>query len=349
MKLISKDYRKGILKAKIESQDDFWSLTYVIEKGDILKGFTFRKIKLGDGERAEVIKKPAVLSVAIDGVEFRESGLRVSGKITEAPEDIPLGSHHTINLELNSEFTLQKESFLKYQIDKIEEAAKDTKQKILVCCHDREEAVFALLKKYGYDVLSEQKGDVQKKADIKSDTKDFFHQIAVSLKDYDTRYSFSHIIVASPGFWRDYVQKHIPKELSGKVVYATCSSVGETGINEVIRRPEVKEVLRQEKFASEMKQVDELMTEISKNEKGEYGLDHVREAVDAGAVSKVLITDKLIRQNREESTFENLEKIMRTVEAMDGEVHIISSEHEGGKKLDGLGGIGALLRYKVYR
>ncbi len=38
---------------------------------------------------------------------------------------------------------------------------------------------------------------------------------------------------------------------------------------------------------------------------------------------------------------------MRTIDSMKGQVHIISSEHEGGKKLDGLGGLGALLRYKL--
>jgi stalled ribosome rescue protein Dom34 len=30
-----------------------------------------------------------------------------------------------------------------------------------------------------------------------------------------------------------------------------------------------------------------------------------------------------------------------------GEIHIISSEFDAGKKLDGLGGIGAILRYKM--
>ena len=30
-----------------------------------------------------------------------------------------------------------------------------------------------------------------------------------------------------------------------------------------------------------------------------------------------------------------------------GEIEIISSEHEGGKKLDGLGGIAAILRFKL--
>jgi protein pelota len=38
---------------------------------------------------------------------------------------------------------------------------------------------------------------------------------------------------------------------------------------------------------------------------------------------------------------------MKTAEQTKAEIYIISSEHEGGKKLDGLGGMGAILRYKL--
>jgi len=39
--------------------------------------------------------------------------------------------------------------------------------------------------------------------------------------------------------------------------------------------------------------------------------------------------------------------MMKIVDQTKGEIHIISSEYEGGRKLDGLGGIGAILRYKL--
>ena len=39
--------------------------------------------------------------------------------------------------------------------------------------------------------------------------------------------------------------------------------------------------------------------------------------------------------------------MLKTTESIKGSVNIISSEHDGGKKLDGLGGIGAILRYKL--
>ncbi len=38
---------------------------------------------------------------------------------------------------------------------------------------------------------------------------------------------------------------------------------------------------------------------------------------------------------------------MKVVDSTKGEIHIVSTEHEGGKKLDGIGGIAGILRYKL--
>lgn len=351
MKIISKDYKKGFVKLKVENVDDLWYLTYVIDKSDIIKAKTYRKVKLGSetDRNKKIIKKPAFLGIEVDKYEFSKYSnvLRVSGIIKEGPEDIPQGDHHTLNLEEGTIFSLEKIAFLKYQIDKIEESAKETSSKILVCVHDREDAYFAVLKKYGFEVLSNIKGSVEKKGDVKSENKDFFAEIKKTIEDYDTKYNFSSIIIASPGFWREYIQKIIKDPIKKKTVYATCSSVGESGINEVIKRPEVQTVLKQEKFAEEIKKVETLLEEIGKNGKFEYGLNEVKKAIDLGSVSDLLVTDNLIHKTRQDDKFEEIDFMMRKTESMQGKIHIISSEHDGGKKLDGLGGIGALLRYKI--
>ncbi|MEK6917086.1 MAG: mRNA surveillance protein pelota [Nanoarchaeota archaeon] len=351
MKLIKRDYKKNFVRAKIESLDDLWYLTYIIEKSDILKASTYRKIKLGgdDDRNTKIIRKPVTLAIEVDKIEFSKYSnvLRVSGNIKEGPDDIPLGSHHTISLEENSEFSLQKASLLKYQIEKLEEASKDIGSKILVVVHDREEAYFAQLKKYGFEMIGQIKGNVQKKADVKAETSDFFSDVKKTIEDYDKRNNFSNIIIASPGFWKEYIQKLISGDIKNKIVYATCSSVGVNGINEVIKRDEVNQVLKQEKFADESKRVDVLFEEISKKGKAQYGLKEIKNAVDSGAVAELLLTDNLIQKKRQDNSFEEIEKIMKHVESMQGSVHIISSEHEAGSKLDGLGGIGAILRYKI--
>ena len=135
--------------------------------------------------------------------------------------------------------------------------------------------------------------------------------------------------------------------LKEKIVLATCSSVGTNAINEVLKRPEVKEVLHQFRTAKEMKLVEELLLEISKNNAFSYGLKDTENAANAGAIKTLLITDLFIQKIREKEKYGILDNIMKVVDSTNGEIHIISSEHDGGKKLDGLGGIGGILRYNV--
>ena len=87
--------------------------------------------------------------------------------------------------------------------------------------------------------------------------------------------------------------------------------------------------------------------EISKNNLASYGLKETKEAALIGAVKTLLITDNLIQQKRIENQYEEIEEIMKTVDNTKGDILVISSEHEAGKKLDGLGGIAAILRFKL--
>ncbi|MEM4397862.1 MAG: hypothetical protein QW757_04535 [Candidatus Woesearchaeota archaeon] len=135
--------------------------------------------------------------------------------------------------------------------------------------------------------------------------------------------------------------------MKNKVIYATCSSVGINGINEVIKRDEIKIALKKEKFAKETEKVELLLKEISINGKAEYGLKNVEKAINLGAVNELLISEDFLLKKRQEDDFNRIEEIMKLVEKMNGSITIISSEHEAGQKLNGLGGIAALLRYKI--
>jgi protein pelota len=93
--------------------------------------------------------------------------------------------------------------------------------------------------------------------------------------------------------------------------------------------------------------VEELFCEIAKDNLASYGMKDVRGAADAGAVRKLLVSDALLFKKRDDNTFAELDRMMRSVEQAKGEVFLINSEHDGGKQLDGIGGVGAILRYKV--
>ncbi|MBU90300.1 mRNA surveillance protein pelota [Candidatus Woesearchaeota archaeon] len=352
MKIIHSDLKKGEIKVKVENLDDLWYLNQIIEKNDLVKGKTLRKIKIGEEtqRKQKTVKKPVFLLLQVTQVEFSKTSniLRISGLVKEGPEDVPLDSHHTFNIEENSIIAVIKQKWLKFQINKIKEASKEATAKILICVHDREEAYFALMKKYGYQVLTNIKGNVTKKADVKHVESNFYREVIKQLEEYDKRYALSKIILASPAFWKEELMKELKDEnIKEKIILATCSSVTENAFNEVLKRPETENALKQDRIAKEFKHVEELFAEISKNNLASYGLKETKNAATSGAVKTLLITDSFIQKKRNEDKYEAIEETMKTVDSTKGDIIIISSDHEAGKKLDGLGGIAAILRFKL--
>lgn len=350
MKIISQNIKKGEITLKVENSDDLWYLSHIIDKDDIIKGKTIRKIKIGKEEdrKSDVIKKTVFLKIKAEKIDFTESSLRVSGKIIEAPEDIPLGSYHTFEFEENTVASIIKETWLKFQLDKLKEASQEKAGKIMIIVLDREEALFALMQREGYKLLTTIKGDVNKKAVEEKAKSSFYNEIISQIKEYDQRYSLSKIILASPIFWKEELIKELKdSNLKKKIIQATCSSADENGINEVLKRPETQEALKQDRISQEINVVEELLKEIAKNNLATYGLKQTKEAVEAGAVRTLLITDNFIKKQREKENYKQIDYILRNTESMKGNVIIISSDHEGGKKLDGLSGIAAILRYKL--
>lgn len=350
MKILSSDFKKGFAKVKVENLDDLWYLSQIINKGDRVKGKTVRKIKIGDKEERQTstVKKLVFMEIEVEKMEYTGDILRVSGKMREGPEDVPRGSYHTFTVEQHSMIGIEKDSWLNYQIKYLKESTQAKGPTILVCVLDREEAIFALLRGYNWETLTTLKGKVPKKGFDESEKGGFYEEIIANIKEYVHRYSAVNVILASPAFWKEDLMKEMKdKDLKQKVVLATCSSVGSNAINEVLKRPEVKEVLRQDRVANELKIVEELLTQIAKNGLAVYGLKETSSAANMGAIEKLLITDTLIHKLRNEDRYGELEAIMKVADSTKAEVHIISSEHEGGKELDGIGGIGGILRYKM--
>jgi protein pelota len=345
-------FHKNTVKLVVENLDDLWTLSNIVDPGDSVEGRTFRKIKIGEeGDRSQkIVKKPVFLSIAVEKVEFHKysNDLRISGKVAEGKDDIPKGSYHTFNVEESTQLTISKPEWLKFQKQKLDESAKETKPDTLICIFDREDAIIVLMKKYGYDTLAELQGNVAKKADIKQTPKNFYEEIIKALQEYTKRHNVRHIILASPAFWKEELLKNLKdKELKEKLVMATCSSCDKNAITEILCRPEVQTVLQKDRIAKEINEVERLLSEISKQGAAAYGIDETETAVNAGATKTLLITDGIIQKERQEDNFERINTIMKTADKSGANIIIISSDHDGGKKLDGLGGIGAILRYKM--
>lgn len=354
MKILYAHPKKGIYKLQVENLDDLWYLNDLLAPSDTVKARTLRKIKKQDSDdqrASSAIKKPVILTLKLEKIEFSKysNTLRLLGTIAEGPDDIPLGTHHTIAVEENTVLTIEKKQWYNYQLEKLKEATLEKVPQILICVMDREEAFIALLKKYGYELLVHLKGTVQKKDVDEKIESTFYKEIIEQLVYYSDRYKITKIVVASPAFFKEDLMKEVKDDaLKQKILMATCSAVGKNGINEVLKRDEVKKALKEARSVQEFGLVEELLTEIAKQGLATYGFKEVEQAVISGAVNKLLVADSLIQKMRSNETFGKLDYLMRTTESLKGKVRIISTEHEGGTKLEGLGGIGALLRYKLH-
>lgn len=349
MKIILSNIRKGEVKVSVESNDDLWYLSTLIEPGDLLSGKTLRKIKVGSAEK-EAVRKSVFMKIKVEKVEFSKTtnSLRVLGTIVEGPDDVPKGTHHSFVIEIGTRFVIVKEKWLSYQIDRLKEAAQSKLPSILICVFDREESFFALMTRTGYNLLTKIRGDVAKK-DIDTKPKGgFYESIIKQLDQYDNRYNLDRIILASPAFWKEELMKNLKSlDLKKKIIQATCSSADESAITEVLKRDETKEALKLERISNEIKLVESVLQEISKDGKAVYGLKDTRQAAEIGAVETLLITDALIMKYRQENKFEILDDLMRSVDNARGKIVIIMGDHDGGKKLNGLGGLAGLLRFKL--
>ena len=129
--------------------------------------------------------------------------------------------------------------------------------------------------------------------------------------------------------------------MAKKSILEATGSGGRVGINEVLKKGTVEKLAAENRVAFEMGAIDRLLTEIAKNSsKVVYGLRETRNAINLGAVSELLILDTKVAS-------EGMSEEMDMVENMKGEVMVISSEHEGGKQLESLGGMAAILRYQI--
>ncbi|MBW3000802.1 mRNA surveillance protein pelota [Candidatus Woesearchaeota archaeon] len=349
MQIIKKNLRQGEVTVKINNPEDLWFLSQVINVDDSVKGKTERKIKIGkEGERKQAVTRKSVfLEVKVEKVEFHKysDNLRIGGIILQGPDDVPRGSHHTFNVEPGSIITIKKEEWLGYQLEKLKEATQKLKTKILMVLMDREEALFAMLKHQGHEVLATLKGEVAKKSVESGGKKNFYIEIIEKLKEYNKRFEPQNIIVASPSFWKEYLMKEMSEDLKEKITLSTCSDIKETAIQEVLQRPELFKVLESDRATKELGIIETLLKSISKDEAC-YGLADCKEKIEVGAVKELLVSYEFLHECREKNKHKEVEGLMKLAEKMKAKVHILSTE-EAEKKLIGLGGIAGILRWKT--
>src|SRR3972149_3680719 len=119
------------------------------------------------------------------------------------------------------------------------------------------------------------------------------------------------------------------------------SEGGMAGIQEAMRGGLGAKILEETRVAQETRLVERLLEEIAKGGLFAYGPDETRTAVEAGAVETLLVTDTQGRGLAVGGP------IPRGGRPAGGRGAGAGPRHEAGKKLEGLGGLGAILRFPI--
>jgi protein pelota len=350
MQIIRFDHKNNSAKVRVTDPDDLWYLSHLIDPNNKIKGTAHRKIKIGEGENVKVVRKIVTLSLLVEKVEYQaqNSTLRINGTIIDGPVDFPRGSYQNINVNEGDELTITKEYWASFQEQKLKEAAKP-KHQILICVFNREESIIAVSTKFGHKVLTEFKGETNKKYVRHSGNNNFYKELEKIIDQYSNRLEPQRIILASPAFYTEDFLKQLSKSnMKQKIISANISSVTNSAITELLKSPALQSTLKENRARFEALLVDELLKEIGKStNKYAYGLKGTKSAVICGAATKVLVTTNFISKAKEENNFVEVDSLLVTADKMKSEVHIIMSDSSPGKQLDGLGGIASILRYPI--
>ena len=360
MKILKRVLKEGTIVLKIETLDDLWHLYNTVGPSDVIISKTSRRVRVGDEDsrKPESVRKTMVLKLKVEDVSFHNfsNRVRIKGVILEGPRDlVNIGSYHTINIETGDTLTIIKEHWPKFVLDRLKEAEKAQLRPrcLIVTIEDGTADLFLAADSGIQEAVHIRMNISRKRGDQKAyDTsmRDFFADTLLAIQSQLEQHEFGLIVIAGPGFVKDHFKDYLIaaniKDLP-PVIVENANSIGVPGAKEILFRGVIATAVTELKVETETRLVETLIEHISKDDGlGAYGNDEVFNAVQFGAVEDLLITDKKLREGAEEER-KWMDSLIRNTEKTRGSFHIVSTEHPAGDQLQRLGGIGAILRFRI--
>ena len=359
LKILGRNLKKGFVKIIPENFDDLWHLYNVIYKNDEVYAYSTREIKPDEGGYARPKRGERVsvfLGIKVENVTWDKllGRLRIHGTICEAPENVPTGAHHALNIALNTPATIVKEKWAEHHIERLERASKASEKPIIIVSIDDEGYAIATTAQYGVEIKAEENIKLPGKLEAEKRTgaiKEYFQKVLNSLRQIWNE-THSPIAIIGVGFVKGDFAKFLENEATdvceSVVDVKSINNGGTAGIYEAVRSGVLLKTMKQMRIVEEAEVIEEILKRLGKGESNvTYGMKEVENAAQSGAVEKLVLADTMLREASDEGRL-LVEDLMKKVEQKGGNIIIISTEHEAGTKLIALGGIAALLRFALH-
>ncbi|MCJ1257730.1 Translation factor pelota [Lignoscripta atroalba] len=376
MRLIKQNINRdgsGSVTLYPEDPEDMWYAYNLIRPNDLLRASALRRIttESSTGSTSSVrLHIPLLIRVRSTSYDAQASQLHVSGQIAEETQYAKTGQYHTLDLELQRNFSLEKGEGWDSVSKEVVREACDVKRGAGAWAVVMQEGLANVAVLTGERTVLRQRVEVAvprkrggKEGGHDKGMEKFFQTLLDTLlRQIDLSESIP-ILLASPGFTAAAFQKFIidtairtgnkPLKAQKSNFLVVHSSSGHLhALNEVLQSPEVLARLKDTRYSRETKLMDDFMTLLRKDDgRAWYGPKEVEQAVEKGAVGRgggvLLISNALFRSQDVDVRRRWVRLVDKVRDVEGGEVRVLSSEHESGKRLEGLGGIAAILTFPL--
>lgn len=346
--------------------EDLWHAYNLLQKGDLVRCTTVRKVvKESNTGSTTSSKKRLMLTIELKKIEFDPDVLevRLSGTVTSENELVRMGAHHTLTLELDQNFSVEKTCWDQIYLDLIEEASNP----------DRQADVAAIVMHMGLAhvclvtgalTITKARIDVnipKKRTGSSHNAKainKFFEAVYQAILRNIDFGKVKVVLLASPGFVKDdffqYIQQESVRkgdrpfiENKSKFVLVKSSNGHKYALEEVFSDPSVMSRMNDTKVAKEVDILNKFMRMMDTDpDRAYYGFAHVRRAQEQQAIDSLLVTDELFRSSNVKTRREYV-NLVEGVRANGGHVYVFSSMHVSGQQLQQVSGVAAILRYPL--
>ncbi len=322
----------------IESNEDLWILSQFIAPKDKIYSKSSRKVKIGE----KSITKILFVELEVKNCEFENNSLRVLGIILNETEFTSIGQHHSLNFSIKDIIKIHKKKLLNYEKKLLEKASSSKKHLNLIILLEKDILILAEFGDFSYRIVSQTNSLGSKKytnEDINENEEKF-----LIIKDFIKK-DYGSIIFAGPAFFKNELAKYTKNKINLNSFIVDFHDVDASKIQNLIKKINDEGILEDNQIAIENKFISKLLENISNQSKYVYGENNTYDAIKSSKVETLLVSTKFINKKREDETYEILNEHFSLLENLNGELIIVNSKNDSGKILEGLGGIGGILRY----
>lgn len=371
-----------------EEPEDMWHAFNLIRSTDLLTAKALRRVtdkSASTGStRSENVQLNLTIRVKSLDFDAQAGQLHVSGQIATETKYTKIGQFHTLDLELQRNFTLTKDaqdgeawdSVAREQLAEATDQTRGTEAVAVVMQEGLANICFitqfqTVLRQRVEHTVPRKRTGAGRSADHDKGLQKFFivvldtlkRQLAALLENKPD--AIFPILLGSPGFTAAGFLKHISdvastkgdkllQDLVKRKAFLTIhtSSGHLHSLNEVLKSPEVLANMKDTKYAKETELMDKFFDLLRKDDgRAWYGAQEVERAVDKGAVGRgggtLLISHSLFRSQDISIRRRWVRLVDKVREVEGGDVRILSSDHESGRRLEGLGGVAAILTFPI--